>query len=165
MPELFTRGVIDYHFGLFHEEQRLPAFRERFQTAYGCLRWFIPYSDIARLICAYYLYIANEFEAASNLCLNHGGRLRRATAFFSGKTKVRPVGDQSSKPSREGLPLLMALTDVLTFQAIEALDNNRVENAEELAEVIRRDTDKSDKERQARNCFLRAFICKKRVIY
>jgi hypothetical protein len=162
VPELFIRGIIDYHLGLFHEEQRLSAFRERFQTAYGCLRWFIPYSDIARLICTYYLYIANEFEAASNLCLNNGGRLRRATAFFSGKTKVRPVGDQSSKLSKEGLPLLMALTDVLTFQAIEALDNNRVENAEELAEVIRRDTDESDKERQARNCFLKAFICKEK---
>ena len=163
VPELFIRGIIDYHLGLFHEEQRLPAFRERFQTAYGCLRWFIPYSDIARLICAYYLYIANEFEAATNLCSNHGGRLRRATTFFAGKTVVSSVVSQTSKLSEGGLPLLMALTDVLTFQAIEALDVNKLENAEELIEVIRRGTVQSfDKERHERICFLKAFICKKK---
>jgi hypothetical protein len=157
VPGLFVSGIIEYHLGLFQEEQHLPTFRQRFEAAYGCLRWFIPYSDIARLICAYYLYCANEFKAATNLCPRRGGRLGRAASFFNGEPLAGPARHQTAKNSVSGLPLLLAWTDVLTFQAIEALIDNRVTDATELAAVIRQGTDLNfSTERHERLLFLEA---------
>jgi hypothetical protein len=35
LPELFIRGIKEYHLGLFHEDKRVPDFRHRYQTAHG----------------------------------------------------------------------------------------------------------------------------------
>lgn len=157
VPELFVTGIIEYHLGLFQEEQRLPAFRERFQVAYGSLRWFIPYSDIARLICGYYLYCANEFSAAAKLCPRGGGRLGKAVSFYAGESVVNSATGQTGRRTKAGLPLLLAMADVLTFQAIEALGDDRGDDAVELAAVIRRNTVPGfDRERAERLCFLEA---------
>ena len=157
-PELFVHGIIEYHLGLFQEEQRLPSFRERFQAAYGCLRWFIPYSDIARLICAYYLYCANEFEAAAKLCSGRGSRLGRAASFYAGEGSELSGYSKAPQRTKAGLPLLLAMPDVLTFQAIEAFNDCRVDDAAELATVIRRNTiPVFDRERAERLCFLEAW--------
>jgi hypothetical protein len=157
VPELFVRGIIEYYLGLFQEEQRLPAFRERFQTAYGCLRWFIPYSDIAKLICAYYLYCSNEFEAASKLCSELGSRLANAILFYSQKSTAWTPTVKTKKRTKAGLPLLLAMADVLTFEAIEAIDDDRVNDATELAAVIRRQTIPAfDRERAERLRMLEA---------
>lgn len=157
VPGLFVSGIIEYHLGLFQEEQHLPSFRQRFEAAYGCLRWFIPYSDIARLICVYYLYCANEFKAATNLCPGRGGRLGRAASFFNGEALVGPANYQTGESSKGGLPLLLAWTDVLTFQAFEALVDNRAADATELAAVIRQGTDLAfSLERAERLLFLEA---------
>jgi hypothetical protein len=157
VPELFVHGIIEYHLGLFHEELRLPAFRERFHAAYGCLRWFIPYSDIARLICAYYLYCANEFEAAAKLCSGWGSRLGKAIVFYSKESTTGTSTGKTKQRTKAGLPLLLAMADVLTFQAIEAIDDDRVNDATELAAVIRRQTIPAfDRERIERLRFLEA---------
>ena len=157
-PELFVHGIIEYHLGLFQEEQRLPAFRERLQAAYGCLRWFIPYSDIARLICAYYLYCANEFEAAAKLCSGRGSRLGRAASFYTGDACEVSASSTAAQRRKAGLPLLLAMPDVLTFQAIEALNDYRVDDAAELVRVIRRNTiPVFDRERAERLCFVEAW--------
>lgn len=157
VPELFVHGLIEYHLGLFQEEQRIPAFRERFQAAYGFLRWFIPYSDIARLICAYYLYCANEFEAAAKLCSGWESRLGKAVVFYSKESTAGTSTGKTHNRTKAGLPLLLAMTDALTFQAIEALNDDRVNDAAELAAVIRRHTVPAiDRERAERLRFLEA---------
>lgn len=131
-PELFVSGVMEYHMGLFHEDQRHPAFRERFQSAYGQLRWFIPFSDIARLICTHYLYCANEFAAALDACGGGTGRLNRTLHFFLGTSQLSPIGT-----GRPGLPLLVSLADTLLFQAIEAIQDGRCEDALSLCVAVR----------------------------
>lgn len=123
-PSLFVSGVVEYHMGLFHEDQRHPAFRERFQSAYGHLRWFIPYSDIARLICTHFLYCANEFAAALEVCGSSAGRFNRSLNFMLGRprTAIHDAG-------RPGLPLLVSLADSLLFQAVEAVQEERFDDA------------------------------------
>jgi hypothetical protein len=159
VPAIFADGVIEYHLALFHEERRLPSFRERFESAYGNLRWFIPYSDVARLICAYYLYCANEFEAAGVLCKGRRGRLRHAVKFFldSDGGKQRSTGSST----KAGLALLVALPDLMLFQAIEALEGGRAKDAAELVAVARRHTRADfDRERAARAAYIEAHVKK-----
>jgi len=157
VPSVFTEGIIEYHLGLFHEEQGIPAYHERFQAAYGCLRWFIPYSDVARLICIYFLYCANEFEAAESLCQRGMGRLRSAVSFFRDREGAQAGPKAVTKNGASGPSLLVALPDLLTFQAIEALGGGRAGDALELASVARRHTRGNfDKERTARISFLEA---------
>jgi hypothetical protein len=158
VPQIFIDGIVEYHLGLFHEQQRRPAFRERFQTAYGNLRWFIPYSDIARLICAHYLYCANEFAAALTLCERGAGRLRRTLDFFLGNTRATSA-ETSRSPAggQQGLSLLMALPDLLTFQAVDALQEGQPEKAVELCSAVHREiTSAFDKERAARLAYVEA---------
>ncbi len=157
IPAVFTEGIMEYHLGLFYEEQKMPSFRERLQAAYGCLRWFVPYSDVARLICTYFLYCANEFEAADKLCKGRQARLRGAIAFFLGRESARTEPTEAGARGAAGLPLLVALADLMTFQAIEALASGRSEDALELVSVARRHTVANfDKERAARVAYLDA---------
>lgn len=157
MPTLFSQGVIEYHLALFHEEQRLPSFRERFQSAYGNLRWLIPYSDVARIICTYYLYCSNEFEAAAILWKGRRGRLRRAIRFFLDVDCGKPAITGSI--SNSGLALLVSLPDLMLFQAIEALEDGRPKTAAELIAVARRHTRADfDRERAARAAYIEAQI-------
>lgn len=159
IPPLFIHGITEYHFGLFHEERRLASFRERLQSAYGSLRWFIPYSDIARLICTYYLYCANEFEAAEVLSKRRRGRLRDAITFFRDAKRVSTSASAAGTATRPGLPLLVALPDALSFQAIDALASGRSEHGLELVGVIRKlVTPNFDCERAERLSFLSARV-------
>jgi hypothetical protein len=157
VPAIFADGLIEYHLALFHEEQRLPSFRERFESAYGNLRWFIPYSDVARIICAYYLYCANEFEAAAVLWKGRRGRLRQAVRFFLDGNGTKPASAVSS--SKSGLALLVALPDLMLFQAIELLEDRRPKKAAELVAVARRHTRADfDRERAARAAYIEAHV-------
>jgi hypothetical protein len=157
IPSVFAEGIMEYHLGLFYEEQKMPSFRERLQAAYGCLRWFVPYSDVARLICTYFLYCANEFEAADKLCKGRQARLRGAVSFFLGRETARTEPIEAGTRGGAGLPLLVALADLMTFQAIGALASGRSEDALELASVARRHTVANfDKERAARVAYLDA---------
>lgn len=152
-PALFISGVVEYHMGLFHEDQRHPSFRERFQSAYGHLRWFIPYSDIARLICTHYLYCANEFAAALEVCGSSAGRLSRSLHFLLGNDALPRV----QNAARQGLPLLMSLSDSLLFQAIEAIQDGRFEDALSLyAAVGRQQVPSFDRERAERLNYVEA---------
>ena len=161
VPKLFAAGVLEYHLALFHEEQRLPSFRDRLQAAFGNLRWFTPYSDIARLICTYFLYCANDFEAALLLSQGSHGRLQRASQFFLGQPTKAP--DAKTSQDRSVVPLLMSLPDVLSFQAIEALTTDRLDDALELAAITRRNTAANfDTERAARVLLLEAILEQKR---
>ncbi len=156
-PQTFTQGIIEYHFALYQEEQRNPLFRDRLQAAYGSLRWFIPYSDVARLICIYYLFCANEFEAAKKLCNRRRGRLSNAVSFFLQKRSGKVAAKVTTTGTQKTLPLLIALADVLTFNAIDALAEGKALNAQELAAVARVHIHpNSDRERNARNTFLEA---------
>jgi hypothetical protein len=156
VPKLFSDGVVEYHMGLFHEEQRRQAFRERFQAAYGSLRWFIPYSDIARLICAHYLFCANEFAAALTLCRGGEGKFQGTLHFFLGD--FRKPKEPKQGGDRHGLPLLVALPDALTFQAVHAVQDNRGDDALELCAAIRREIIPAfDRERAARLAFVEAW--------
>jgi len=158
VPKVFAEGVIEYHLALFHEEQRLPSYRERFEAAYAKLRWFIPYSDIARLICAYYLYCANEFEAVKVLWKGSRGRLCHAVNFFLDKNRAK-AADTESSGKGAGLPLLVALPDLILFQAIEAQEAGMTENAAELVAFARRSTRADfDRERAARVTYIEAHI-------
>jgi hypothetical protein len=158
VPRIFADGVIEYHLALFHEDRRLPSFRERFESAYGNLRWFIPYSDVARLICAYYLYCANEFEAAAELCKGRRGRLRQAVRFFLDGNGTKPASTESSS-TKSGPALLVALPDLMLFQAIEALEDGKAKNAAELVAVARRHTRADfDRERVARAAYIEAHV-------
>ena len=155
VPAIFVDGVIEYHLALFHQEQRLPSFRERFESAYGNLRWFIPYSDVARLICAYYLYCANEFEAAEKLVKGRRSRLRHTVRFFLGEDGAKPTA--ASSKTKAGLALLVALPDLMLFQAIEALESGRAKDAAEFIVVARRHTRANfDRERAARGAYIDA---------
>ena len=159
VPRIFADGVIEYHLALFHEERHLPSFRERFESAYGNLRWFIPYSDVARIICAYYLYCANEFEAAAVLWKGRRGRLRQAVRFFLDGNGAKPPSTKSS--TKSGLALLVALPDLMLFQAIEALEGGKPKNAAELVAVARRHTRADfDRERAARAAYIEARVKK-----
>ena len=156
---LFIDGLIEYHLGLYHQVRRHPNFRERLQSAYGALRWFIPHSDIARLICTYYLFCANEFRAAAALCTSQVGRLHAAIRFYT-ETTVHGVDPGPSRLiHRTGLPLLMAYPDVLCIQAIQAVRESRIEDASELVSVARMGTDhQADRERFARLSLLDACL-------
>jgi len=157
VPELFVTGIVEYHLGLFQQEQQIPEFRERLQTAYGSLRWFTPYSDVSRLICGYYLFCANEFAAAETLFPSKRGRLSNSLSFYLGRSATDSASFSHSGCSKASLPLLLAKSDVLTFQAIEALHGHRADDARELVMVIRRDiTPSFDKERAERVDFLEA---------
>lgn len=134
-PRLFMDGVIEYHMALFHEERRLASFRDRMQSAYGHLRWFIPYSDIARLICIHYLYCANEFEAALNLCGNGSNRLRQTLALLLSRSLDEV---SSAETAKHGLPLLVSLSDSLLFEAAQAIREGRHESALVLCAAARR---------------------------
>ena len=159
VPTIFADGVIEYHLALFHEERRLALFRKRFETAYGNLRWFIPYSDVARLICAYYLYCANEFKAAAVLCKGHRGRLRHAVKFFLDGNDFKLASTGSS--ANHSLALLVSLPDLMLFQAIEALEAGKAEGAAELIAVARRHTRADfDRERSARAAYIEARVKK-----
>lgn len=157
VPELFTQGIIEYHLGLFHEDRRLPSFRERFQSSFGCLRWFILYSDIARLICTYYLYCANEFEAAENLSRGRRGRLKEANSFFLDSPSRRTSRTGKTAKTRPGLSLLVSLPDALTFQAVEALNEGKYQNALELCTAAKKQNQPAfDRERAVRLDYLQA---------
>jgi len=157
VPELFTVGLNEFHIALFHEERRLPGFRDRLQTAYGCLRWFIPYSDIARMVCTYFLFCANEFEAAHRLSSGGKSRLERATEFLLDIRKTEAEKGEKTKTGVSRLPLLMALPDVVSFQAIEAIGAGRFDDAAELLAVTRRHIVPAfDKERAERIALLEA---------
>lgn len=134
-PRLFIDGVVEYHMALFHEELRLATFRERLQSAYGHLRWFIPYSDIARLICIHYLYCANEFEAALNLCGSSSGRMRQTLALLLSQPLEEAHGGEIAK---QGLPLLVSLSDSLLFEAAQAIQEGRHESALVLCAAAQR---------------------------
>ena len=158
VPQLFIDGIVEYFLGLFHEEQRRPAFRERFQQAFGNLRWFIPYSDVARLICTQFLYCANEFAAAEKICQGATSRLRSSIAFFLNNEHITPkISKPNKSVARQAVSLLIALPDLLTFQAIEAIRGNRPDEALELCSAIRKQMlPKFEKERAARLSFLEA---------
>ena len=158
VPQIFIDGIVEYHLGLFHEEQRHAAYRERLQAAYGSLRWFIPYSDIARLICTQYLYCANEFSAALKLCRSGGSRLRRTLQLFLGQDDVTSqAGAAAHSAGEKKLQLLIALPDLLTFQAVNAIGDGHPDQALELCTAIHRDIVPAfDKERAARLAFLEA---------
>jgi hypothetical protein len=157
VPELFSIGLNEFHIALFHEERRLPGFRDRLQTAYGCLRWFIPYSDIARMVCTYFLFCANEFEAAYRLSSAGRSRLERAAEYLLDQMPSEAESGATTKTGLSRLPLLMALPDVLSFQAIEAIDTGRLDDAAELLSVTRRHTLPTfDKERAERLALLEA---------
>jgi len=159
LPELFIRGIKEYHLGLFHEDKRVPDFRHRYQTAHGFLRLFIPFSDIARLICAYYHYCANEFEVASQLVQGNGSRMGKAISFFKGHAVTDCSSNKTYIKQGSGLPLLLNMSDALTFQAVEAITDGRYEHASELAATIQRNTLPShDRERVARLRLLDAYI-------
>ncbi len=159
LPSMFSDGIIEYHLGLFHEEQRFPSFRERLQSAYGSLRWFIPYSDVAGLICAYYLFCSNEFAASRNVSKGGGGRLRTANSFFLEQHGEEKNTKNSRPEKRAVLPLLVALPDLLSFQAIEAMESGRLQDADELVSVAASYTQANfDSERAARISFLRARV-------
>lgn len=161
VPALFSSGILEYHLALFHEEQRLPSFRDRLQEAFGHLRWFIPHSDIARLVCTYFLYCANDFNAALLLSQGNHGRLRRASKFFLDQSTS--AHDPKPSPDKSGVPLLMSLPDVLSIQAIEALTQERLDDASELVAITRRHTAANfDTERSARVFFLEATLEEKR---
>jgi len=157
-PQLFIDGIVEYFLGLFHEEQRRPAFRDRLQQSYGNLRWFIPYSDIARLICTQFLFSANEFAAAEKICHGATGRLRSSILFFLDRNQSTPLTPKASKVvSRPSVSLLVALPDLLTFQAIEAIRGDRSDEALELCSAIHKQMSPLfDKERSARLAFLEA---------
>jgi hypothetical protein len=162
VPQIFTDGIVEYHLGLLHEEQRRPAFRERFHAAYGNLRWFIPYSDIARLICTHYLYCANEFAAALKFCGVGTSRLQRTLCFFLGQDAppARTV-TAARADGQGGLPLLVALPDLLTYQAVDALQTGRADEAVELCSATRREIIPAfDRERADRLAYLEA-CCRK----
>jgi len=151
---LFIDGVVEYHMGLFHEERRLPNFRDRLQSAYSHLRWFAPYSDIARLICIHYLYCANEFGAASALCGSGVTKMSDTLALFLGETHDPST---ASLVSHQGLPLLVSLSDSLLFQAAKAIQEGRHEDAIELCAAVHRQTIPSfDRERAARLAYVDA---------
>ena len=158
VPQIFIDGIVEYHLGLFYEEQQNAAFRERLQAAYGALRWFIPYSDIARLICTQYLYCANEFSAALKLCRSGGSRLRRRLEFFLGQEEAKPqAGAAAHSAGEKALPLLIALPDLLTFQAVNAIGDGHPDKALEFCTAIHRDIVPTfDKERAARLAYLEA---------
>jgi hypothetical protein len=159
-PQLFIDGVVEYFFGLFHEEQERPTFRERLQTSYGHLRWFIPYSDIARIICTQYLFCANEFAAAEKVCNPSSTRLRKTLCFFLNQSlTAKDAKESSESKSRPGVALLVALPDLLTFQAVEATCNNRPEDAMEICAAIRKQMSPAfSRERAARLDYLEARI-------
>ena len=153
-PRLFIDGVIEYHMALFHEELRLANFRDRLQSAYGHLRWFIPYSDIARLICIHYLYCANEFEAALNLCGSGSTRMRQTLALLLSRPPEEAPGVEIAK---QGLPLLVSLSDSLLFEAAQAIREGRHESALVLcAAVYRQLLPAFDRERSERLACLEA---------
>lgn len=157
VPELFSLGLNEFHIALFHEERRLPGFRDRLQTAYGCLRWFIPYSDIARMVCTYFLFCANEFEAAYRLSSGGRSRLERAAEYLLDHKPSEAAKAATTRTGLSRLPLLMALPDVLSFQAIEAVDAGRLDDAAELLAVTRRHTLPTfDRERAERLALLEA---------
>jgi hypothetical protein len=138
-PEVFINGVIEYFFGLFLEDNQRPGFRERFQTSYGHLRWFIPYSDIARIICAQYLFCANEFAAAEKVCSHSSGRLQRTLCFFLDQPlPPKEPKESTGSKTRAGVALLVALPDLLTLQTVEAIGDNRLEDAVEICAAIRK---------------------------
>lgn len=153
-PQMFIDGVIEYHMALFHEDLRLANFRDRLQSAYGNLRWFIPYSDIARLICIHYLYCANEFEAALNLCGSGSTRMRQALALLLS----RPLEEaRSIEISKQGLPLLVSLSDSLLFEAAQAIREGRHESALVLCAAVHRQLQPAfDRERAERLACLEA---------
>lgn len=157
-PPIFINGVVEYFFGLFYEEQLRPNFRERFQTAYGHLRWFIPYSDIARIICTQYLFCANEFGAARKICNPASARLLKTLCFFLDQSLTTESGaGSSSGKSRPGVPVLVALPDLLTLQAVEAVFDSRPEDAMALCAAIRKQLSPAfSRERAARLNFLEA---------
>ena len=157
-PAMFTEGIIEYHLGLFHEQQGIASFRDRFQFAFGCLRWFAPYSDIANLICIYFLFCANEFEAAEKICKDRKGRLRNAISFYLRARSSESVAANSNASEQGGLPLLLAPPDVLAFQAIEALDDDRNEDALQLVSIAKTHIRPNfHKERYARLSLLEAY--------
>lgn len=154
-PQTFADGIVEYHMALFLEEQRNTGFRERLQSAYGHLRWFIPASDIARLICSYYLFCTNDFDAAEKLWRSRSGRLRQAISLFTGREGKGSAG--SGKATSEALALLVAMPDLILFQAIEALQGGRPGDAMELIRVARRHIHADfDRERTARCAFIEA---------
>lgn len=159
-PPIFINGVVEYFFGLFHEEQLRPTFRERFQSSYGHLRWFIPYSDIARIICTQFLFCANEFAAANRVCNPSSARLRKTLCFFLDQSLAPNNGAESSEnKSRLGVALLVALPDLLTLQAVEAISDNRSEDAMEICAAIRKQMSPVfSRERAARLDYLEARI-------
>lgn len=158
VPQLFINGIVEYHLGLYLEEQRKEEFRERFQAAYGNLRWFIPYSDISRLICAYYLYCANQFESALDLCGEGDSRLKSILSLLVGESS----GDDISTPERgviKAFPLLISKEDLLSFQIVEALEDGRHAHAAELFGALSTQVvSKFHKERAERLKFLKACI-------
>ena len=159
VPALFIEGLVEYHLGLHFQERCLQSAKDRFQSAYGALRWFIPYSDIARLICTYYLYGTNEFEAAGKLCVAGHSRLADAIDFF--RIHLPRVVEDVKKTKRgyHGLPLLIAQSDVLCFQAVQAIRESKWEEAQELTAIARKDTRRSfHRERAFRIEFLEACV-------
>lgn len=154
-PRLFIKGVIEYHMALFHEELRLENFRARLQSAYGDLRWFIPYSDIARLICIHYLYCANEFEAALNLCGSGSTRMRQTLALLLSRPLEEAPGVEAAK---QGLPLLVSLSDSLLFEAAQSIREGRHESALVLCAAAHRQLLPTfDRERAERLACLEAY--------
>lgn len=163
LPDIFAQGVVEYHLALFHEEKRFPSFRQRLESAYGNLRWFVPYSDMARLVCGYYLYCANEFNAATTICGRNSGGLPRAALFLQGKIQGLSSSPRMHLPiarrPQDPLTLLVALPDVLLFRAIDAFLEQAFDEALQILKEARRYMRADfDRERLARASYIEARV-------
>jgi hypothetical protein len=134
IPEQFAEGLIEYHLALFYESTSAASYRERFQAAYANLRWFVPFSSIARIVCAYFLYCANEFPAAARVLRSPLSTFGQAMSFLAGKA---PPARNAEGNRASSSPVLIASDDLLTFQAIDSLLNGRTDEASKFLNQIR----------------------------
>jgi hypothetical protein len=116
VPQMFANGIIEYHLSLFHEEREIPQYNDRLEAAYGALRWFAPYSDLARLVCTFFLYRANEFVAARRTCRGRFVRMDLALDFFCGI--AQPNCDRRSAPHSHSLRSPSLFTDSIVIAIV-----------------------------------------------
>jgi hypothetical protein len=151
VPQMFTDGIIEYHLSLFQEEREIPQYNDRLEAAYGALRWFAPYSDLAGLVCAFFMYRANEFAASRKICSSQFARLRGALDFFCAERPPTRNGRGGKQEPAQRLPMLIPFADLLCLQSIQRLNEEKLEEAAELVQCARNSFRGSlDPERAAR---------------
>ena len=98
-PNCSSTGLLNISLGFFTRSNDGLPFASASSKPFGDLRWFIPYSDVARLICTQFLYCANEFAAAEKICQGATSRLRSSIAFFLNNEHIMPHDFQAKQVS------------------------------------------------------------------